>query len=114
MKLTKTDNYIIEMNLGKVAYNSKRKINRCVVNVGFRYLEGNFESYFTVTGDIWNSKNTDIVIGGCTVQNEILKYFPNNKTLKKICEYGKKYHLKRFTSIPEGKRNEIIDLLKTI
>jgi hypothetical protein len=114
MKLTKTDNYIVEMDLGKVAYNSKRKINRCVVNVGFRYLEGNGESYFTVTGDIWNGKNTDIVTCGCTVQNEILKYFPNNETLKKICEYGEKYHLKMFTSIPEVERNEIIKFLETI
>ena len=114
MKLTKTDNYIIKMDLGKIAYNSKRKINRCIVNIGFRYLDGNNESYFTVTGDIWNSKNTDIVTGGCIVQDTLLKYFPNNKTLKKICEYGKKYHLKFFTSINETERNEIIKFLETI
>jgi hypothetical protein len=114
MKLTKTDNYIIKKDFGKIAYNSKRKINRCEVEVGFRYIEGNGESYFTVTGNIWNSKNTDIVCAGCTVQNEILKYFPNNKTLKKICEYGEKYHLKKFTSINETERNEIIKFLQTI
>jgi hypothetical protein len=114
MKLTKTDNYIVEMDLGKVAYNSKRKINRCVVNVGFRYLEGNSESYFTVTGDIWNNIETDIVCCGCGVQETILTYFPNNGILKEICEYGKKYHLKKFTLIPEVERNKIIELLEII
>ena len=87
--------FLLKLELGKIAYgNPRSRANAAEVSVGFRYLSENNESYFTVTGEIWNRIHTDTLSCGCMTQDTILEYLPENALLKKICEIAKKYHLK--------------------
>ena len=100
------------LSLGKIAEVNKRRENLAEVSIGFTYIRGNDESYFSVTGFIWNRIHTDIVHGGRSVQDYLLEnFFPNDKTLKRICDLGRKWHLTRFSRIPEDAREEIFALM---
>lgn len=107
--------FLLKLELGKIAYgNPRSRANAAEVTIGFRYIEGNGESYFTVTGDIWNRIHTDILCGGCMTQETILEYLPENALLKKVCEVAKKYHLKYFSSLTRKERKEIFEIMDMI
>ena len=111
----KTDKHVT-LKLGKIDYNGTgRKTNSTEVNVGFTYLDGNKESHFSVTGDIWNIRHSDIVRGGCGTPEFLLKeFFPNNDTLRRVVELANKWHLTSYSRLPETTLAEIIDLMEEI
>ena len=105
----------ITLVFGKIAYqNPKRKENLAEVTFGWAMLQGNKEPYFSVTGDIWNRTNTDIVIGGCEVQNTIARFVHGNDILKKVVAFGEKYHLMNYSVVPAKDRDEINELLESL
>ena len=107
--------FILKLELGKIAYGNPRyRANAAEVNIGFRYIDGNKESYFTVTGDIWNRIHTDVLRCGCMTQDTILEYLPENALLKKVCEVAKKYHLKDFSSLKRNEKKEIFAVMDAI
>ena len=107
---------IQKLVLGKIDYYGvgKRR-NLAVVEVGFRYLKGNKDSYFIALGNIWNNIHTDIVCGGAGTPEMLYKeFFSNDKLLKRIVELADKWHLTYFSRIPEDARAEILDVLEQV
>jgi len=108
------DGEVLTLTFGKIAYdNPKRKTNLAQVEFGWRMLKGNKEPYFTTTGGIWNCRHTDYVTCGASVHETIAKYV-KDPILKKIVEYGKKYHLMDYSKVPKKDRKEIDDFIKGI
>ena len=105
---------IVSLNLGKCAYYGTSKIYPAVVNFGFRYLSRNSESYFTCTAEVWNRIETDIICGGCGVQNKLMKHFPDNEILKEICELAEKIHLKMFSLISYNDMQKALELMAKV
>ena len=71
---------------GKIDYyGTGRKINAVEIEIEFK------DGVFTASGDIWNSKRTDIICGGQCL-DEIRKFIKND-TFKKIYRLWKLYHL---------------------
>lgn len=97
--------HLVTLTLGKCRY-GKRRENLTTITVGFRYIDGNPESYFTVTGDIWNRTRTDILTGGACVDTEIVRYF-HGPLVRHIAELCRKWHLTNFSKIPGAARAEI-------
>lgn len=107
--------FILKLELGKIAYGNPRyRANAAEVSIGFRYFAKNKESYFTVTGDIWNRLHTDVLRCGCMTQDTILEYLPENALLKKVCEVARKYHLKYFSSLKKNEKKEIFEVMDEI
>ena len=106
----------VTLDLGKIDYNGQgRKTNKAEVCVGFTKVGGNKESYFSVIGDIWNMRHTDILRGGCgTAQFLLEEFFPHNPTLRRVVQLGNKWHLTLYSSIPQTDRQEIMDLMEEI
>ena len=78
-------------NFGKYAVsNPKIKNNEITIKVELRTTEKGEE--FSACGDVWNSKHTDIIMGGQCIDT-IGKYLKGNKTYKTILELWEKYHL---------------------
>jgi len=90
------------IQLGKIAYTGKAKTNLCDIEIEIKTKEGikidwdtletvksDLET-FTVSGHIWNSKNSDCESCGQII-NELAEYFPEE--LKEIQRLWKKYHL---------------------
>jgi len=81
-----------KISLGKIDYNGTgRKINECIVEFELKRDEDN-RMIFTASGSVWNNLKTDIICGGQMLE-ELLEFFPNNKTLKEIVEVWKVWHL---------------------
>ena len=116
MEIDNKTSKIVTLDLGKIDYNGQgRKTNKAEVEVGFRFLDRNKESYFTVTGDIWNMRHTDILRGGAgTPQFLLEEFFPHNATLRRVVQLADKWHLTDFSSIPKTTMAEIIDLMEEI
>lgn len=106
----------VTLDLGKIDYNGQgRKTSKAEVEVGFRYLSGNGEAYFTVTGHVWNARKTDILRGGAgTPQFLLEEFFPSNATLRKAVHLADKWHLVSFSEIPKNVRDEIVKLMEEI
>ena len=96
---------LVTLTLGKCRF-WKRRENLTTITVGFRYLDGNKESYFTVTGDIWNRTRTDVLAGGACVDTEIVKYF-HGPLVHHVAELCRKWHLSFYSKIPAEARAEI-------
>ena len=78
-------------NFGKYAVaNSNRKANEITVKVELRETEKGLE--FSASGSVWNSKHTDIIMGGQCL-DDLVPYLKNNKTFKTILDLWHKYHL---------------------
>ena len=107
--------FLLKLELGKIAYGNPRyRANAAEVTICFRYFKANGESYFTVTGEIWNRIHTDLLRCGCGTQETILEYLPENALLKKVCEIAKKYHLKYFSSLTREEKKEIFEVMDMI
>ena len=104
------------LDLGKIDYNGQgRKTNKAEVEVGFRFLNGNKECYFTVTGNIWNARKTDILRGGAGTPKFLLEeFFPHNSTLRTIVQLAEIWHLVKFSFIPKEVRTKIVELMEEI
>lgn len=117
MEITRTTNKHVILELGKIDYNCQgRKTNKADVFIGFTNLRGESEeSYFSVAGYIWNEGHTHVIRGGSeTVQFLLDEFFPNNATLRKVCQLDARWHLVNYSEIPEKTRNEIIELMEEI
>jgi hypothetical protein len=78
------------IELGKIDYNGFGcKINLATLDVELKETEKGL--VFTMSGNIWNSKKTDIIAGG-QICDEMLNYFKDKKT-KRLVEIWKNYHL---------------------
>ena len=116
MKLdNKTDKHVT-LKLGKIDYNGTgRRTNSAEGEVGFTYINGNKESHFSVTGDIWNMRHSDILRAGWGTPEFLLKeFFPNNDTLRRVVELANKWHLTNYSHIPKTARDEIVDIMEEI
>jgi hypothetical protein len=78
-------------NFGKRAVNNpKIKNNLITIEVELRDTNKGLE--FSACGNVWNSKQTDIIMGGQCI-DDLGQYLKGNKTYKTILEMWKKYHL---------------------
>lgn len=115
-------------SFGKVDfYGCGRKINEITLEVTL-YADRNGYPEFTVCGDVWNIRHTDIVCGGQCIDDiyNKVRRLHCNTIYKTIMELWEKYHCKDVSNI-EGidkkkmdilfsdmKRSEIIDALKEL
>lgn len=78
-------------NFGKYAIgNEKIKNNLVTITIELRETEKGME--FSACGEVWNSKKTDIIMGGQCL-DFLQKYLKHNKTFNEIYNLWKKYHL---------------------
>ena len=116
MEIDSKTNKIVTLDLGKIDYYGQdRRINKAEVEIGFRFLHGNGESYFTCTGQIWNARRTDIVRGGAGTPKMLLEeFFPHNAALRRVVGLAEKWHMTNFSQLPKTALAEIIDLMEEI
>ena len=75
------------INFGKIdANNSGRKINKVEIEINLE------NDRLSICGSVWNSKNTDIIMGGQCLDS-LLPYFKHNKKFLTIYDLWKNYHL---------------------
>ena len=80
------------IEFGKIdIYGIGRKINPVTIKVELREEESD-EPVFSVCGDVWNCKKTDIVMGGQCL-DELVPFLKNNKLFMEIYRLWKLYHL---------------------
>lgn len=82
------------LEFGKIDYhNIGRKINAVSVNFGLKVMsDGTYR--FSVCGDIWNLKRTDVIhCGQCLDAKELDKLAKEHKSFALIRELWSKYHL---------------------
>ena len=109
-----------KINFGKIdAEGRGRKINSVDLEIELRNADTD-KPEFSVCGDVWNSRHTDIVQGGQCIDS-IDKFFKHDRLYKLIENLWKKYHLnsmhagtveqenclKDFASEKETIRNEL-------
>jgi len=76
------------IDFGKIDfYGTGKKINSVDVEIE---LKDN--GRFSVCGDIWNNKHTNIIVCGQCL-DEMLPFFSHNELFKKIYKFWKLYHL---------------------
>lgn len=81
-----------KINFGKIdAEGRGRKINSVDLVIELRNADTN-KPEFSVCGDVWNSRHTDIVQGGQCIDS-IDKFFKHDRLYKLIENLWKKYHL---------------------
>jgi len=74
--------------LGKIDYDGRgRKINE--VDIEYELTS---DGRFTASGNIWNSRHTDIISGGQNLE-EIAKLFPGDERAQRIVKVWRKWHL---------------------
>lgn len=78
---------------GKIDYyNTGREIN--AVEITIELIEKDGKPVFSASGDVWNIKHRDIIMGGqCLDDPIIVKHLKGNKTFEEILDLWKKYHL---------------------
>ena len=79
------------ISFGKRAVNNPRiKNNEITVELNLKETEKGLE--FTASANVWNSKHTDIIMGGQCLDS-LEQYLKYNKKFKTILEMWRKYHL---------------------
>lgn len=112
-----------EISFGKIdAYGNGRKSNEATVRMSLK------DGVFSASGDIWNSKHTDIISGGQNL-DEMREHLKGNKDFETIHSMWKKYHLndmhagtekqekaleKKFGGVNANKYSEQVEYLKSI
>lgn len=71
------------------------------------YTEG---EHFSVCGDIWNARHTDIIQGGQCVDT-IVKHYAKDETSRNIRALWEVFHLQQMDAIPERLRSAIVDFV---
>jgi hypothetical protein len=84
------------ISFGKVDFNGcGRKVNEIDVEVEFT------DGVFTASADVWNTRLTDVLMGGQCL-DDIAGFFPDNQLFHKILRLWKLYHLNNMhPGIPE-------------
>lgn len=78
------------ITFGKIAYQTKRKINEVTVEMELRETEKGPE--FSASCDVWNSRHTDIIMGGQCL-DDVQPYMNGNPLFGEIVKLWKKHHL---------------------
>jgi hypothetical protein len=76
-------------NFGKIAYSGKRKINTVTVTISLNDKEN--RPVFSVSGNIWNLKHTDIICCGQCLDE--ISHYVSDPVFKKIYRLWKAHHL---------------------
>ena len=97
---------MVKRFLGKVDYRGTGKRYKAYVE-----FELSPDGNFTMSGEIWNTKETDIVAGGQMV-NELVKYFPHDTRLKRMVEIWERWHLNDMKAGTPAQEFAIADWLK--
>ena len=95
------------LDLGKIDYNNSG-VKNCKVTLEVELKEKKEGLILSISGNIWNPRETDILCGGQCIDT-IKEFFPNNKKVKRLIEIWEKYHLnylKAGTPIQEKFINE--------
>lgn len=71
------------------------------------YTEG---EHFSVCGDIWNARHTDIIQGGQCVDT-IVKHYAKDETSRNILRLWNVFHLQQMDAMPERFRAAITDFV---
>ena len=66
--------------------------------------------HFSVCGDIWNARHTDIIQGGQCVDT-IVKHYAKDETSRNIRRLWEVFHLQQMDAIPERFRAAIVDFV---
>ena len=90
---------------GKIDYNHHGRRN-CAVDVTVEFKEYNGVWEFTASGNIWNTRHTDVYCGGQCL-DDIAKYV-HNPEFKEIYRLWKKWHLNTMHAGTE-KQEEALD-----
>ena len=98
-----------QINLGKIAYSSKRKVNDAIALV--RLDERENKPVFTASLKIWNATHTDIV-GSGQCFNLFRSYFSDNKLFQEIYDLWSKYHLNSLHSGTPEQEKALADAKK--
>lgn len=107
------------INYGKHdATGNGRRANEVTLTVSVepsRYLSKERGSYtegehFSVCGDIWNARHTDIIQGGQCVDT-IVKHYAKDETSRNIRRLWEVFHLHQMSAIPERFRAVIVDFV---
>ena len=81
------------ISFGKCDYWGKgRKVNEMTVDIELREQSNGSGLEFSATYAIWNGHHTDLICGGCSVE-DLKKFIPNNQLLNEICDIASKWHL---------------------
>lgn len=112
-------NHIKTLEFGKIAFDGGRKVNKVTVTVSLNWVEKTHLTteleettgywVLSISGDVWNSKGTDIVAGGQCL-DMVKSYLGGNKLFAKVYKLWQQYHLNDMRSgtkqqlalIPEG------------
>ena len=79
------------ISFGKRAVGNPRiKNNEVTIEIELKETEKGLE--FTASANVWNSKHTDIIMGGQCLDS-LGQYLKHNKTYKEILDLWQKYHL---------------------
>jgi hypothetical protein len=79
-------------NFGKIAYTSTRKVNAVDIEMELRYTDKGPE--LSICGNIWNSRHTDIVIGGqCLDKMNQIEDIHGNSVFQELYRLHSLYHL---------------------
>ena len=90
-----------KINLGKIAYTSKKKANEVEITVRLKKVKGaqdwdtlNWTSGYalSMSGGIWNASHRDWVTGG-QMLDKLKPYFRNNSDVIELINIWEKYHL---------------------
>ena len=102
------------LEVGKVAY-GPYMTKSCPVTVrfGWRYRQSNGESYFSVSGLVYNAHRTDAYLGGQCVE-EIAAMFPDDELVQEILSLWREYHLSTWKRVPASARLRIQGVIERI
>ena len=78
-------------NFGKIAAYGTRKIN--AVDITIELTEKDGKKVFSASGNVWNTRHTDIIRGGQCLDYIATTAIRHNPTFKKIYRLWKNYHL---------------------
>ena len=100
-------------NFGKIDfYGCGRKINLVTIEMEYKTNNSNKKS-FSVCGDVWNAKHTDVICCGQCLDT-IAEYMHNNKKFNTILRLWRRYHLNDMhTGTPKQER-AIIEMYGTL
>lgn len=97
-------------DFGKIDLNGRgRKINRVTVEIELRDRNGQLE--FTACGNIWNSKDTDILVGGQCLDT-IAEFKEKDPVFQEIYRLWKSFHLNTMRAGTKEQETEVKKWLK--
>jgi hypothetical protein len=96
----------------KIAFCSSRKVNQPEVEMELRYTEKG--PVLSICGSIWNSKHTDIVMGGqCLDEMMKIDELANNSLFKRLHRLWSLWHLNGMHAGTEAQENALDDAKKS-